>query len=101
MGRLGGFKFRRQSPIGPYIADFHCPECRLVVEIDGATHPFKGKYELQRQQYFIYAGFVALHFSNHEIFNHLESVCSQIKEACLEAREKQARNTTSEPAEPA
>ena len=37
-GRQLGVTFRRQHPIGPYIADFYVPELRLVVEIDGATH---------------------------------------------------------------
>src|SRR5207302_7472790 len=36
--RLGGFKFRRQLPIGPYFADFVCLSARLVVEIDGEFH---------------------------------------------------------------
>lgn len=36
--RLQGFKFRRQHRIGPYIADFVCPECRLVIELDGSQH---------------------------------------------------------------
>ena len=35
---LGGLKFVRQEPIGPYFADFVCRDKRLVVEIDGATH---------------------------------------------------------------
>ena len=35
---LGGFKFVRQEPVGPYFADFACREQRLIVEIDGATH---------------------------------------------------------------
>ena len=35
---LQGFKFRRQHPIGPYFADFACPERRLVVELDGSQH---------------------------------------------------------------
>lgn len=34
----GDWRFRRQHPIGPYIADFACVEARLAVEIDGATH---------------------------------------------------------------
>ena len=38
MRQLGGFKFRRQAPIGPYFADFACHEARLIVEIDGPTH---------------------------------------------------------------
>ncbi|MDE1979067.1 MAG: endonuclease domain-containing protein, partial [Betaproteobacteria bacterium] len=36
-GQLGS-KFRRQVPIGPYIADFTCAAARLVVELDGGQH---------------------------------------------------------------
>ena len=36
--QLGGWKFRRQHPIGPYFADFVCLEHKLVVELDGDTH---------------------------------------------------------------
>jgi len=32
------FRFRRQHPIGPYIADFFCPSAALVVEVDGGVH---------------------------------------------------------------
>ncbi|MGA8172400.1 MAG: DUF559 domain-containing protein [Methylocystis sp.] len=35
---LDGLKFRRQVPIGRYVADFLCVEHRLVVELDGAPH---------------------------------------------------------------
>lgn len=36
--RLDGFKFRKQQPIGPFIADFVCQERRLIVELDGSQH---------------------------------------------------------------
>ena len=36
--QLDGRKFRRQFPIGPYIADFVCVDSRLVVELDGSQH---------------------------------------------------------------
>ena len=36
--QLKGHKFRRQNPVGKYIADFACEECRLIVEIDGGQH---------------------------------------------------------------
>ena len=36
--QLGGFKFRRQQPFGPYILDFYCAEAKLAVEIDGQAH---------------------------------------------------------------
>jgi len=35
---LNGARFRRQHPIGPYIADFACIGAKLVLEVDGATH---------------------------------------------------------------
>ena len=36
--RLEGVKFRRQFPIGGFVADFACLEHRLVVELDGPFH---------------------------------------------------------------
>ena len=36
--RLGGLRFRRQHPLGPYVADFYCHESALAVEIDGVYH---------------------------------------------------------------
>ncbi|MEQ8179985.1 MAG: DUF559 domain-containing protein, partial [Amphiplicatus sp.] len=38
--QLGGFKFRRQHTIGPYVADFACAEAKLVIELDGGQHGF-------------------------------------------------------------
>jgi very-short-patch-repair endonuclease len=37
-GRIDGHKFRRQHPIGRYVADFACDRLRLVIEIDGGVH---------------------------------------------------------------
>lgn len=36
--RAGGFKFRRQHPLGPYILDFFCPAARLAIEVDSKWH---------------------------------------------------------------
>ncbi len=36
--RFGGHKFVRQSPIGPYVADFVCRRAKLVIEVEGPTH---------------------------------------------------------------
>src|SRR6516162_2433432 len=53
-----GKKFRRQCGIGPYIVDFYCPECRLIIELDGAPHQTVGvdKYEGERNMYFARLG---------------------------------------------
>jgi very-short-patch-repair endonuclease len=37
-----GIRFRRQSPIGSYFADFYCPAAKLIIEIDGLVHDFEG-----------------------------------------------------------
>jgi very-short-patch-repair endonuclease len=52
--QLGGFKFRRQHPVGPYILDFYCAEARLAVEIDGAVHdhPDQVAHDRRRDAYF-------------------------------------------------
>ena len=52
--QLGGFKFRRQHPIGPYILDFYCAQARLAVEIDGRTHwsQEQAAHDARRDAYF-------------------------------------------------
>jgi very-short-patch-repair endonuclease len=52
--RLGGFKFRVQHPIGPYILDFYCAEARLAVEIDGRSHwsAEQAAHDQRRDEYF-------------------------------------------------
>jgi len=36
--QVNGLKFRRQVPLGPYIADFYCASAKLVIEVDGISH---------------------------------------------------------------
>ena len=44
-GSPGGVRFRRQYPVGPYVADFYCPAAKLVIEIDGQVHELGGRLE--------------------------------------------------------
>jgi very-short-patch-repair endonuclease len=48
--RATGFKFRRQHPIGPYVADFACPEAKLVIEIDGPWHEKRVAQDAKRTE---------------------------------------------------
>ena len=43
--RLMDAKFKRQKPIGQYIVDFVCMECRLVIELDGGQHAENTEYD--------------------------------------------------------
>jgi very-short-patch-repair endonuclease len=53
--QINGLRFRRQQPIGPYIADFYCPAAKLVVELDGSQHGAARSrdYDLRRTRYMI------------------------------------------------
>ena len=41
--RPEGLKFRRQHPLGPFIADFYCASAKMVIEVDGAMHGIEGR----------------------------------------------------------
>jgi very-short-patch-repair endonuclease len=77
--QLGGHKFRRQAPIGPYVADFVCLATRLVVEIDGPTHEWRR--DEKRDRWFEQRGFRVLRFSADEVFWRCEVVLQAIYEA--------------------
>lgn len=47
-GRVDGHKFRRQHPIGRFIADFACEPLRLVIELDGGVHGLEAVAERDR-----------------------------------------------------
>ena len=78
--QLLGKKFRRQQSIGRYIVDFYCPECRLVVELDGAGHyGFESSYDDWRTQYFRRLGLKILRIENKRVYRDVEFVLEEIK----------------------
>jgi very-short-patch-repair endonuclease len=85
--RLGGFKFVRQLSIGPYIVDFACRDCKLIVEVDGATHGTDAEvtYDERRSAY-LEQGYRILRFWNNDIFVGLSDVCDAILLALTERK---------------
>ncbi|HLF58336.1 MAG TPA: endonuclease domain-containing protein [Alphaproteobacteria bacterium] len=75
---FAGHKFRRQRPIGPYVADFACLAGRLVVEIDGGQHAAASAKELRRTVFLEKQGFRILRFWNHEVLGNIEGVLAAI-----------------------
>ena len=75
--RLGGFKFVRQLPIGPYFADFACRQHRLVVEVDGSQHADSG-HDRRRDDFMTDAGYSVLRFWSHEVRSQIGPVCETI-----------------------
>ena len=76
--QLGGFKFRRQHPIPPYIVDFVCLEHRLIVELDGGQHAETQTYDGARTSMLEQAGYKVMRFWNNEFLNNRDAVLEQI-----------------------
>lgn len=75
--RLARWKFRRQVPAGPFIADFLCYEARLIVEVDGAQHGGSAK-DIARTSYLERRGYRVVRFWNHEVLREYEAVMEAI-----------------------
>ena len=95
--QLGGFKFRRQHVIGPYIADFYCHACRLIVEIDGESHGHREEYDATRTQILNRGGDHVIRFMNEDVHDFLDSVLEAILGQC--ERQVAANRSTLPPGE--
>ena len=80
---MGGFKFRRQQPIGNYIVDFVCFENRIVIEVDGGQHAIEKEKDSERTKWLESQGFKILRFWNNEVLMNIEGVLEVIRETCL------------------
>ena len=79
--QLGGFRFRRQHPIDRYIADFVCPEARLIIELDGAHHLRQFEADGERTADLERRGYRVIRFWNHDVLLQMDRVLSVILEA--------------------
>jgi very-short-patch-repair endonuclease len=77
--RFARFKFRRQVPVGRFIADFVCFERRLVIEVDGGQHA-ESVRDQWRDRWFAANGFRVLRFWNNEVLKNLEGVRTVLAE---------------------
>jgi very-short-patch-repair endonuclease len=75
---LGGWKFRRQYPVGHFIVDFICLEKNIVIEVDGGQHDENKELDLQRSAYLNRVGYRVLRFWNNEVLQETEAVLSSI-----------------------
>jgi very-short-patch-repair endonuclease len=77
-GEQLGVKFRRQHPVGPYVADFACLAPRLIVEVDGSQHTAQQAYDAKRDAYFESLGFDVLRFPANLPFSDFPSMVQAI-----------------------
>src|SRR5262245_51642598 len=85
--RLAGLNFRRQTPIGNYIADFVAHSHKLIVELDGESHDFEERvrHDERRDRWFESRGYRVLRFANDDVMKNLEGVVLAIAEAAKQA----------------
>jgi len=82
--RLGGIKFRRQHPRGPYTLDFYCAEAALVIEVDGGQHAERIDQDARRTAYLEAEGLHVLRFWNNEVLLQPETCFELILQAVTE-----------------
>jgi very-short-patch-repair endonuclease len=76
--QLHGYRFRRQHPIGPYIADFACLEKKCVIELDGGQHQNQTDYDENRTMFLQRQGWQVLRFWNNDVLHQLDGVLSTV-----------------------
>jgi very-short-patch-repair endonuclease len=88
--QLGGVRFRRQVPLGPFIVDFYCPERKLVVEVDGSQHfsPVQQAADSRRDAWLRRSGNTVLRFANRDVVSNLAGVCDAILSVASRDREE-------------
>jgi len=80
--QMEGFKFRRQQPVGRYVADFVNLEKKIVVELDGGQHAINARDKI-RDEWFQAEGYKVLRFWDNQVFSNLEGVLEAIRNALL------------------
>ena len=84
-----GVKFRRQHPVGNYIADFACLDPLLIVELDGSQHQVQQSYDARRDTFLRAQGFDVMRFASNDPFVNFDGVLqadfnrlNELKAAC-------------------
>ncbi|TDQ82038.1 very-short-patch-repair endonuclease [Dongia mobilis] len=76
--QLENAHFRRQFPIGPYVADFCCRRARLVIEVDGGQHADNLRDD-RRSRYLATQGYRVLRFWNNDVIENIGGVVEKIR----------------------
>lgn len=74
--RLKNYKFRRQHPIHPYIADFFCEQKNIVVEVDGGQHT--PETDAKRSAFIKAQGYKIIRFWNNDVLTNIDGVLTEI-----------------------
>ena len=76
--QLAGYRFRRQHPLGRYIADFVCLDKKLIIEVDGKIHDSQKEADQQRTDVLNDLGYQVIRFKNEAVLVETANVITQI-----------------------
>jgi very-short-patch-repair endonuclease len=76
--QFGGFRFRRQHPLGPFIVDFVCLERKLVIELDGGQHATQTEEDARRTAWLNERGYRVYRLWNNEAFTDWDNAAERI-----------------------
>ncbi len=76
--KMRGYDFHRQKPIDKYIVDFFCPKLKLIIEIDGETHIYRGNKDVKRQDRLESLGLHFLRFKDFDVKRNMKDVLDSI-----------------------
>jgi very-short-patch-repair endonuclease len=82
--RPEGFKFRRQHPVGRFIADFYCPAAALIIEVDGEAHnmPDRPQRDAQRDVWMREQGLRVFRIAARDVMSDETAVVAAILAEC-------------------
>jgi very-short-patch-repair endonuclease len=81
--RFSQFHFRRQFPIGNFIADFACPPSKLVIELDGSQHLDGVGKDTWRTRLIEQRGFIVIRFWDSEVLTDIDNVLERIEQSLV------------------
>jgi very-short-patch-repair endonuclease len=81
-GQIGGAKFRRQHPIGPFVVDFFCQSAKLVVEVDGMSQDDQALQDGAKSQHIEAQRYRVLRVTHDAVMHDLDAVTREIARLC-------------------
>ena len=84
--RPGGFKFRHQHSLGPYILDFYCHAAALAIEVDGVSHEMGDNpaRDERRDRWLIRQGVKTFRVMAADVLGEMEAVVHMVVHLCVE-----------------
>ncbi len=86
--KLANLRFRNQAPIGNYVADFYCPEARLVIEVDGRDHLNRQNHDAKRDAWMKSSGIMVIRITPTQLAKDIDAVCRTISYHALERKQE-------------